>query len=141
MEGKWMSKSLKVNMTIGALIILTLVGFGALAYQTIYGLGGTGMNNTVSWGLYIIMFMFFVVLLAGALIVSSSATLFYLSSFKVVAKPSMILSTVCVVLAGLFIMVDLVTPFRMLNLLLHGQFKSPLMCDVFVISIYLGINV
>src|SRR5690625_5973414 len=117
MEGKWMSKSLKVNMTIGALIILTLVGFGALAYQTIYGLGGTGMNNTVSWGLYIIMFMFFVGLSAGGLIVSSSATVVNIPSFKVVAKHATVLSTVGVVLAGLFIMVDLGSPFRMLNLL------------------------
>ncbi|HLR68667.1 MAG TPA: NrfD/PsrC family molybdoenzyme membrane anchor subunit [Virgibacillus sp.] len=136
-----MSKSVKVNITIGVLVILTLIGFSALAYQTIHGLGGTGMNNVVSWGLYIIMFMFFVGLSAGGLIVSSSATVFNIPSFKVVAKPATILSTVCVVLAGLFIMVDLGSPFRMLNLLLHGQFKSPLMWDVVVISIYLGINV
>src|SRR5699024_7794513 len=139
MEGKWMSKSLKVNMTIGALIILTLVGFGALAYQTIYGLGGTGMNNTVSWGLYITMFMFFVGLSAGGLIVSSSATVFNIPAFKVVAKPATILSTVCVILATAFIMVDLGSPFRVFNLILHGQFKSPLMWDVVVISLYLTV--
>lgn len=136
-----MSKSIKLNVTIGVFAVLTLIGFSALAYQTMNGLGGTGMNNVISWGLYIIMFMFFVGLSAGGLIVSSSATVFNIPSFKVVAKPATILSTVCVVLAGLFIMVDLGSPFRMLNLLLHGQFKSPLMWDVVVISIYLGINV
>src|SRR5699024_252876 len=86
-------------------------------------------------------FMFFVGLSAGGLIVSSSATVVNIRSFKVVAKPATILSTGCVVLAGRFIMVDLGSPFRMLNLLLHGQFKSPLMWYVVITSIYLGINV
>lgn len=136
-----MSKSAKFNISIGILIVLTLIGLGALVYQLIHGLGVTGMNNVVSWGLYIIMFMFFVGLSAGGLIVSSSATVFNIPSFKVVAKPATILSTVCVIIAATFIMVDLGSPFRMLNLLLHGQFKSPLMWDVVVISLYLAINV
>src|SRR3954449_7661709 len=117
---------------MSALGILSLIGFGALGYQLIHGLGVTGMNNAVSWGLYITMFMFFVGLSAGGLIVSSSATVFNIPSFKVVAKPATILSTVCIIVAGAFIMIDIGNPFRMLNLLLHSNFKSPLMWDVMV---------
>lgn len=126
---------------MGALGILSLMGFGALGYQLVNGLGVTGMNNAVSWGLYITMFMFFVGLSAGGLIVSSSATVFNIPAFKVVAKPATILSTVCIIVAGIFIMVDIGSPERVLNLLLHSQFKSPLMWDVCVITLYLSINV
>src|SRR4051794_12605072 len=126
---------------MGTLSILSLIGFGALGYQLIHGLGVTGMNNAVSWGLYITMFMFFVGLSAGGLIVSSSATVFNIPAFKVVAKPATILSTVCIMVAGLFIMIDIGSPERVLNLLLHSQFKSPLMWDVCVITLYLTINI
>jgi dimethyl sulfoxide reductase membrane subunit len=126
---------------LGILGALSLAGFGALGYQLVNGLGVTGMNNATSWGLYIIMFMFFVGLSAGGLIVSSSATVFNIPSFKVVAKPATILSTVCIVIAAAFIMIDLGSPLRFLNLFLHPQFKSPLMWDVVVVSLYLMINV
>jgi dimethyl sulfoxide reductase membrane subunit len=134
---------MKRNLYIwmGTLGALSLVGFGALGYQLVNGLGVTGMNNATSWGLYITMFMFFVGLSAGGLIVSSSATVFNIPSFKVVAKPATILSTVCIIIAGIFIMVDIGSPFRVLNLILHSQFKSPLMWDVVVITLYLSINV
>lgn len=131
----------KYNLSIGALSILTLIGIAALGYQLVNGLGVTGMNNVVSWGLYITMFMFFVGLSAGGLIVSSSATVFNIPAFKVVAKPATILSTVCIIVAAAFIMVDLGSPFRILNLILHSQFKSPLMWDVVVITLYLAINI
>ena len=134
---------MKRNLYIwtGALGLLSLIGFGALGYQLINGLGVTAMNNATSWGLYITMFMFFVGLSAGGLIVSSSATVFNIPAFKVVAKPATILSTVCIIVAGIFIMVDIGSPFRVLNLILHSQFKSPLMWDVCVITLYLCINV
>ena len=134
---------MKRNLYIwtGALGLLSLIGFGALGYQLVNGLGVTGMNNATSWGLYITMFMFFVGLSAGGLIVSSSATVFNIPSFKIVAKPATILSTVCITVAGIFIMVDIGSPFRVLNLILHSQFKSPLMWDVCVITLYLCINV
>lgn len=134
-----MSRNLLIWM--GTISILSLAGFAALGYQLVNGLGVTGMNNATSWGLYIIMFMFFVGLSAGGLIVSSSATVFNIPSFKVVAKPATILSTVCIVIAAAFIMIDLGSPLRFLNLFLHPQFKSPLMWDVVVVSLYLMINV
>lgn len=136
-----MTAKAKFNLSVGALSVLTLLGVGALGYQLVNGLGVTGMNNVVSWGLYITMFMFFVGLSAGGLIVSSSATVFNIPAFKVVAKPATILSTVCIIIAAAFIMVDLGSPFRVLNLILHSQFLSPLMWDVVVITLYLAINI
>ena len=38
-------------------------------------------------------------------------------------------------------MIDIGSPLRFLNLFLHPQFKSPLMWDVVVVSLYLMINV
>ncbi|WP_018305044.1 NrfD/PsrC family molybdoenzyme membrane anchor subunit [Desulfitobacterium hafniense] len=132
----------KGNLTMGRVVLglLTLMGIGAWAFQLVNGLGVTGMNNVVTWGSYIAMFMLFVGLSAGGLIVSSSATVFNIPSFKVVAKPAVILSTVCIMIAGIFIIVDIGSPWRICNLILHPQFRSPLMWDVVVITLYLALN-
>ena len=64
-----------------ALAVVTAVGIGFWIYQLSHGLGVTGMSNTNSWGIYIILFMFFVGLSAGGLIVASSAHIFEIESF------------------------------------------------------------
>ena len=69
-----MQTSTKTKAAIGVLGALTAVGVAAWIYQLMGGLGVTGMNNGTSWGLYITMFMFFVGLSAGGLIVASSAS-------------------------------------------------------------------
>lgn len=124
----------------GILGALSLAGIGSWIYQLVHGLGVTGMNNAVSWGLYITTFMFFVGLSAGGLIVSSSATVFNIPAFKVVAKPAVILSMVCIVIAGAFIIIDMGGPERIFNLLLSPNFTSPLIWDVVVITLYLTVN-
>ena len=51
--------SSKLKMTYGILGAFVVAGVAAWIYQLINGLGVTGMNNGVSWGLYITCFMFF----------------------------------------------------------------------------------
>jgi molybdopterin-containing oxidoreductase family membrane subunit len=123
------------------LALLTLVGIGAWIYQLRGGLAVTGMNNGTSWGLYITCFMFFVGLSAGGLIVASSASVFGVHDYKKVARPAILLSTVCIVAAAAFILVDLGSVQRVFNLILHPNFSSPLMWDVVVITLYLIINI
>ena len=86
----------KNKIATGALCILAIAGLCAYVFQLMGGLGVTGMNNGTSWGLYITMFMLFVGLSAGGLIVASSASVFHIEKFKRVALPAVILSTVCI---------------------------------------------
>ncbi len=123
------------------LCALALVGIGCWVYQLAMGLGVTGMSNVNSWGLYIIMFMFFVGLSAGGLIVASSASVFHVKRFKAVAMPAVILSTACICVAGMFVLVDLGGIQRVWLLLASPNFASPLLWDVCVITCYLAINV
>ena len=76
--------------------LLTLIGVGCWIFQLANGLGVTGMNNSNSWGLYITLFMFFVGLSAGGLIVASSAHVFHIEAFKQVAVPAVIVSLVSI---------------------------------------------
>lgn len=132
------------SKTKGACVVLALlavVGVGCWIFQLVGGLGVTGMSNVTSWGLYICMFMLFVGLSAGGLIVASSAHVFGIESFKSIAKPAVILSTVCICAAAVLILVDLGGVQRVWRLFTGPNFASPLMWDVCIILIYLVINV
>lgn len=129
------------KILMAVLAALAVAGVGCWIYQLMAGLTVTGMSNENSWGIYIIMFMFFVGLSAGGLIVASSAHVFNIEGFKKVALPAVITSTVCICLAGLFILLDLGGIQRIWLLIASAQMASPLMWDVVVISLYLVINI
>lgn len=133
--------STKMKGAYGVLAVVALVGFGCWIYQLAGGLAVTGMNNSTSWGLYITLFMFFVGLSAGGLIVASSAHVFNIESFKKVALPAVICSTVCICLAGMFILIDLGGIQRVWRILTGPNFSSVLLWDMGVITLYLVINV
>ena len=102
-----MKLSAQSKIGVGVLAAIMVIGFCAYLFQLTQGLCVTGMSNGVSWGLYITCFMFFVGLSAGGLIVASSAHVFGIESFKRVSMPAVITSTVCILCAGAFILIDL----------------------------------
>ena len=131
----------KNKLLTAVFAVLSVAGIGAYVFQLAGGLAVTGMSNGVSWGLYITMFMFFVGLSAGGLIVASSASVFHITKFKAVALPAIILSTVCICAAGMFVLIDLGGIQRVWRILTGPNPTSPLLWDVCVITCYLIINV
>lgn len=136
-----MQTSAKFKAAAGVLAALTVAGIAAWIYQLMNGLGVTGMNNGTSWGLYITCFMFFVGLSAGGLIVASSASVFHVAEYKKVALPAVILSTVCICLAGMFVLIDLGGIQRVWQIVVSPNPMSPLFWDICVITLYLAINI
>lgn len=133
---------LKRNKVLtGILAVLVIAGVACWIYQLATGLTVTGMNNGTSWGLYITSFMFFVGLSAGGLIVASSASVFHIEKYKAVALPAVILSTVCICLAGMFVLIDLGSIQNIWRLIVAPNPTSPLLWDILVITIYLVINI
>ena len=133
--------SVPSKIALAVLALLAAAGFGCWVYQQIGGLGVTGMNNSTSWGLYIALFMFFVGLSAGGLIVASSAHVFNIEPFKRVSVPAIITSIVCICCAGLFVLIDLGGIVRIWRLFTGPNPTSPLVWDITVITIYLAINI
>ena len=129
------------KVATAVLVVLAAVGIGAWVWQLMNGLTVTGMSNGVSWGAYITMFMFFVGLSAGGLIVASSASVFHIKAFKKVALPAIILSTVCICLAGMFVLIDLGGIQRVWRIVTGPNLASPLVWDMAVITLYLIINI
>lgn len=131
----------KTKIVYGVLGAITLIGIATWVYQLMGGLGVTGMNNSNSWGLYIICFMFMVGLSAGGLIVASSASVFHVAQYKKVALPAVIVSTVCICMAGMFVLIDLGGIQRVWRIITGPNPTSPLFWDICIISCYLIINI
>ena len=131
----------RLKSGIIAFALVAAVGVALWIYQLANGLGITGMSNSNSWGLYIICFMFFVGLSAGGLIVASSAGVFHIAEYKKVALPAVIVSTASIVVAAMFVLVDLGGIQRIWRLFTSPNVTSPLVWDVVIITTYLVIDI
>jgi dimethyl sulfoxide reductase membrane subunit len=125
---------------VALLLALMAVGFVAWLYQLNEGLQVTAMRDNVMWGLYIVMFMFFVGLSAGGLIIASAGRLFGVLRFKPIVRLAVLEATVAVIAAASFILPDLGHPERLLNLIIYANITSPLIWDILVITIYLVLS-
>ncbi len=122
-----------------AAVFVALVCWGIYMYsrQFAEGLGVTGLNRPVFWGLYIANFIFCVGLSAGGIAVSALVHLLDKKEMKPIAIMSEILAASLLVLAATFIIMDLGRPLYMFNLFLHPHIESPLLWDVSCISCYM----
>lgn len=125
---------------VALLLVLMGIGFGAWLYQLSRGLQITHMRDNVIWGLYIISFMYFVGLSAGGLIIASAGRLFHVDRFRPIVRLAVLEAAVMVATAAGLIIPDLGRSERVLNLVIHAHWKSPLVWDITIISIYLVLS-
>lgn len=123
----------------GVLVAGLLLGLYAFGYQWANGLTVTGLTNAVTWGLYIVMFMFLVGISAGGLIVVAGAELLGTHRFEPLNRLAVIVSGTAIAAAAVSIMPDLGRPQMAWQMLVSPQLTSPLVWDMGVITIYLTI--
>ncbi len=124
-----------------ALTLVGLLGVVAWIYELRYGLASTGMRDVVSWGMYIFTFAFFIGLSAGGLIMASSAEVFGITALKPLARLGVLSAAACVTVAAIMIIPDLGKPARILNILIHPNWTSPLVWDILIIAAYFAFSV
>ena len=116
-----------------------LIGLVSFAYQTWFGLGTTALTNTVTWGAYIVLFMFLVGVSAGGLIVVAGSELVGTHRFEQLNKLAVIVSGTAVAAAAISIIPDLGRPFAAWRMLTSPNLTSPLVWDMAIITVYLTI--
>ncbi len=130
------------GLTIGIGISAVLVAIGIVLWfmQMSGGMIQTAMRNLDSWGLYITMFMFFVGLSAGGLIISSIPKAFGVKGFGGISKVAVMTSIACTCAAIGFVVVDMGQPMRVWELFVYSNLGSPLMWDIIVLMVYLVLS-
>ncbi len=127
---------------IWILCLVAVMGAGFLAYlhQLGTGLGVTGLNRDVTWGLYIAQFTFLVGVAASAVMVVLPC---YLHDYKVFGPITILgefLAISAVTMCMLFVFVDMGQPTRVLNVLLYPTPSSIMFWDLMSLGGYLVLN-
>jgi molybdopterin-containing oxidoreductase family membrane subunit len=133
--------STKGKLWLGLLAAIMLSGLVAWGYQLTTGLVATGMRNVFSWGLYIMMFVLFVGLSAGGLIISSAPKFFHSHRYEGFARLGVLVSLACITVAGLLILPDIGRPERLYQFFTSPDFRSPMVWDFGIVMLYGLLNV
>ncbi|KAB1197464.1 MULTISPECIES: NrfD/PsrC family molybdoenzyme membrane anchor subunit [Haloferax] len=131
----------KGKLWLGLLGVLMVIGVAAWGYQLSTGLIATGMRNVFSWGLYIMMFVLFVGLSAGGLIISSAPKFFHSHRYEGFARLGVLVSLACITVAGLLILPDIGRPERLYQFFTSPDFRSPMVWDFGIVMLYGMLNV
>ncbi len=125
---------------LGVLGAGLLIGLGSFLYQWSSGLGVTGLSNTVTWGMYIVSFMFLVGASAGGLIVVAGSELLGSVRFKALSRLAVVVSVAAVATATGTILPDLGRPELAWRMITQPHLTSPLVWDMAVLLTYLVIG-
>lgn len=130
------------GLELWIVFLITVISVCGWAYyiQLKDGLGVTGMRDYVSWGLYIANFVFFVAVSLVGMLISSILGLLRIDWITPISRIAEIIAVAFVAVAGLVIVLDMGRPDRVLNVMIHGRFQSPILWDVTVITTYLTVS-
>ncbi len=119
-------------------VLLCVIAFAGYTYvrQVIYGLGVTGLAQPVSWGFYIINFVFFIGISHAGTLISAILRLSKAEWRRPITRMAEVITAIVLAIGGLHPILDLGRPDRMLHLFTDGRLQSPLLWDVTSITAY-----
>lgn len=119
-------------------IFLAIYLFSLYMYYTQVrnGLGETGMNQPVTWGFYIVNFVFFIGISHAGTLISAILRLSKAEWRRPITRMAEVITAIVLAIGGLHPILDLGRPDRMMNLLESGRLQSPLLWDVTSITAY-----
>jgi molybdopterin-containing oxidoreductase family membrane subunit len=125
-----------------------LVGFVAVAYQLMTGIGTWGLNNTVGWAFDITNFVFWIGIGHAGTLISAILYLFRQRWRTSVNRSAEAMTIFAVMCAGIFPIIHMGRPWLAFWVLpypnargpLWVNFRSPLVWDMFAISAYFTIS-
>ena len=134
----------RYHLWMGSLTLIMLVGAYAYYLQLRYGLGVTGMNDHVSWGLYISNFTFLVGLAAAAMMLVLPAYILKDVDFARAVLMAEAVAVAALVMCLSFVVVDIGNPLGGWHLIPGIGYlnwpQSLLAWDVLVLNGYLALN-
>ncbi|UCG51654.1 MAG: polysulfide reductase NrfD [Candidatus Latescibacterota bacterium] len=123
------------------------LGMSLWGYQIWKGMGVSGLNNPVGWGVYITDFVFWVGIAHSGTLISAVLFLFRARFRSAFNRSAEAMTVFAVMTAGLFPLIHLGRTWFFFWLLpypnqrlLWVNFRSPLMWDVFAVSTYFTIS-
>ncbi|MFQ5477818.1 MAG: NrfD/PsrC family molybdoenzyme membrane anchor subunit [Candidatus Binatia bacterium] len=118
--------------------IIIVIAWGSYAYftQVVYGLGVTGMQQPVTWGFYIVNFVFFIGISHAGTLISAILRLSKAEWRRPITRMAEVITGIVLAIGGLHPIIDLGRPDRILHIFYNGRLQSPLLWDVTAITAY-----
>ena len=126
----------KFYLTVAVLVAIIL--FAAFMYvrQVVLGLTVTGMAQPVTWGFYIVNFVFFIGISHAGTLISAILRITQAEWRRPITRMAEVITAIVLAIGGLHPIIDLGRPDRLMNVFLYGRLQSPLLWDVTSISAY-----
>jgi len=124
-------------ITVLVLLAFTFLMLGAYARQLQKGLGVTGLTIPVYWGIYITNFVFFIGISHAGTLISAILRLCHAEWRRSITRAAEVITVMVLFFGAGSVITDLGRPERALNVILHANFRSPLLWDVCSITVYL----
>ena len=124
-------------VTVAILLAFILNAAITWIYQLREGLGVTGMDRPVMWGIFIINFVFFIGISHAGTLISAILRLCNAEWRRAITRSAEVITVIVLFVGMSNIIIDLGRPDRVMNVILHGHLRSPLLWDVISVTIYL----
>lgn len=124
-------------------VLLGVIGVGLYAWTTQLndGLIVTGMRDRIAWGLYISAFVFFIGISHAGTLISAILRVANAGWRAPITRIAEFITVVALICGASLIIVDMGRPDRLLNVIFHGRWQSPILWDVMAISTYLTASI
>jgi molybdopterin-containing oxidoreductase family membrane subunit len=113
-----------------------LLGLATWLRQYILGLGVTGLNRPVYWGIYLTNFVFFIGLAHSGTFISAILRVAGQSWRAPLTRAAEAITLFSLPFGVASILIDMGHPERALNLIFFGRYESPLLWDVTAVTLY-----
>jgi len=124
------------RLWVGGLLIVLLTGMAAYGYQLWKGLRVTAMREYVSWGLYMTNFVFFIGVSHAGTLISAILRVTHAEWRRPITRMAEAITLFALLVGAPMVIIDMGRPDRVLNVVLHGRFNSPILWDFCSIATY-----
>jgi Ni/Fe-hydrogenase subunit HybB-like protein len=122
---------------IAALTAVVIYGLIAYGYQLRYGLIVTGLRDQISWGVYIINFVFFIGISIAGTLISSVLRLTHANWRRSITRMAEAITLASLIVSVPMVVVDMGRPDRILNMFRYTRIQSPIVWDFLSVNTYL----
>jgi len=129
----------KPKITLWYCLLALLLGLGviALAIRITQGLASTYLTSAMPWGTWVAFYIYFVGMSAGAFLLSSLIHVFGMQNLEKVGRDATVVAIISIILAMVFILMDLGHMERFWHALWYWNITSVLGWEIRFYAIYL----
>lgn len=119
--------------------LLAVIGWGFIAYlyQLRYGLSATAMGNYISWGIYIINFVFFIGISHAGTLVSAILRVTGTEWRRPITRMAEGITAFALLVGAPMVIIDMGRPDRLHHVFIFGRLQSPILWDVLSVTTYM----